>query len=94
MSERIGPLIHGVLAHAAKQHGPLFALQRDWKRFVGRALARHTRPASLRRGKLVVHADRPGDGFMLGYQQTQILERIRAFGPPQVDEIIIRPARE
>ena len=63
--QRIGEVIQRVLTHAKQQHGALFAIQRDWTKLVGRALAGHTKPVSLHRGRLIVHADRPGDSFAL-----------------------------
>ena len=89
--QRIDVVVSRVLEETTKQHGALFAIQRRWKRLVGRALAAHTRPVSLRQGKLVVHVDRPGDGFALSYQRTQLLEQLRAAAKKPVEDIVIRP---
>lgn len=89
--QRIGPLVHDALRAMGERHGALAAIQREWDRLVGKGLAAHTRPVSLRRGRLTVHAERPGDSFALSYQRTQLLERLRAAAPGRVEELVIRP---
>ena len=89
--ERLGALLSTVLKHVEAQHGPLFTIQQGWTKLVGKRLAAHTRPVSLRRGRLVVYADRPGDSFALSYQRPQLLERLQAVTDGHVDEIVIRP---
>lgn len=91
-TEPIGALIPGVLKQMGERHGPLLEIQRDWGRAVGRRLAAHTRPVSLRRGILTVHADRPGDGFALSYRIPEALERFQTALPGKVERIVIRPA--
>ena len=92
-AQPIGALIPGVLKRAEQQHGALHAIQRDWRKLVGRQLAAHTRPASLRRGRLVVVVEDPGDGFLLNYQRPQLLERLQAMAHGKVEEIVIRPGQ-
>ena len=87
----IGPVIQDVLKRVGTQHETLAAIQRDWRRLVGKPLAAHTRPVSLRHGRLVVHAARPGDSFALSYQHPQLLERLRVVAPGKVEELVIRP---
>ena len=89
--QRLGNIVAGVLKHVGEQHGALFTIQREWSQLVGRRLATHTKPVSLRRGHLVVVAERPGDSFSLSYQRAQLLERIQASTKDRVEEIIIRP---
>ncbi len=91
MAESVGALLHGVLTHAATQHQPIFTLQRRWKAIIGERLARHTKPLNLRRGTLVIQADRPGDGHAVQYQRLQILQRINKVLPGRVEELVIRP---
>ena len=86
----VSALIPDVMRQAAREHKPLFAIQRNWGRLVGRQLAAHTRPVSLRRGRLVVHADHPGDSFALNYARPRLLEQLRDKGKGGVEEIIIR----
>ena len=88
---RIGSVIPAVLRQAKQEHGPLFVVQRGWSRLVGKALAAHTRPVSLRRGRLVIHADRPGDSFALNYQRPQLLKRLHEATQGRIEEIMIRP---
>ena len=90
--ERINALIPGVLRQVERRHTALFAIQQRWTRLVGRRLAAHTRPISLRRSQLVVQVDRPGDGFALRYERPAVLDRIRALGGAPVDDLVIRPA--
>ena len=86
----VGALIHEVLQRAAREHRPLFAIQRRWPRLVGKQLAAHTRPVSLRRGRLVVHVDRPGDSFALNYARPKLLQQLQAASSGGVEEIVIR----
>ena len=90
-TQRIGAILPAVLSRAREQHGALFAIQRRWGRLVGRALAAHTKPIGLRRGRLVVCAARPGDGFLLSYRRARLLERLQEMVRERVEEIVIRP---
>jgi len=83
-------LIRDVMQQTAKAQRPLFAIQRRWPRLVGKALATHTRPVSLRRGRLVVHADRPGDSFALNYARPRLLAQLQGAEQGAVEEIVIR----
>ena len=91
--QRIDALVSSVLKSTAAQHGALFDIQKKWGRLVGAQLAAHTKPVSLRRGRLVVHVDRPGDGFILSYRRTQLLEQLQVVAKGRVEDIIIRPGR-
>ena len=86
----VGALIHEMLQRAAREHRPLFAIQRRWPRLVGKQLAAHTRPVSLRRGRLVVHVDRPGEHFTLAYLRPQLLERLKRQTGGRVEELVLR----
>ena len=90
-AQQIGTVVQQVLARTAKQRGVLANIQRQWGGLVGKALAGHTKPVSLLHGRLIVHADRPGDAFALSYQRAQLLERLQATATERVEEIIIRP---
>ena len=92
MVQRIDVLITGIMKQAEKQHEALFSIQREWPRLVGKPLAAHTKPVSLRHGKLVVQVDSPGDGFTLNYQRTRLLDRVRA-STDKVKDVVIRPGR-
>ena len=87
---RIGAILSSVLQRAHRRHGALFDLQRRWRRLVGPTLSAHTRPVSLRAGRLVVHVDRPGEAFALTYEQQPLLHRLRAGTNGAVTELIIR----
>ena len=83
-------VIDDVLRQTAKRQRPLFAIQRRWTRLVGKRLAAHTRPVSLRRGRLIVHADQPGDSFALNYARPRLLEQLQGSAAGGVEEIVIR----
>ena len=89
--QRIHAVIERVLKDVGQRHSALFAIQHDWGKLVGKRLAAHTRPVSLRKGRLVVQAARPGDSFTLSYQRTELLERLRAATQGHIEEIVIRP---
>ncbi len=89
-AQRIGSLIPEVMKHTAHTHGPLFTIQREWSRLVGKPLAAHTKPVSLKRGRLVVYADRPGDNFALSYERPRLLAQLQILTSGHVEEIVIR----
>jgi hypothetical protein len=88
---RLGALLASVLRSVQQEHGPLFAIQRAWPQVVGRQLAAHTRPASLRKGRLLVYAERPGDSFTLKYERPRLIEALRQVSEGKVDDLVIRP---
>ena len=90
-TERIGAVIPTVLRGLERQQVPLQTVQQEWARLAGKRLAAHTRPVSLRRGRLVIHVERPGDGFALSYAKPDLLERLRSATQGKVAEIVIRP---
>ena len=89
--QQIGSVIPTVVRQAQQQRRTLLRIQRGWSRLVGRRLAAHSKAVSLRRGRLVVHVDRPGDSFTLSYQRAQLLERLQETTKGRVEELIIRP---
>ena len=89
-AKRIDALIPEVMRQAAQEHGPLFTIQRGWSRLVGKVLAAHTQPVSLRRGRLVIHADQPGDSFALNYARPRLLKQLQTKTKGRVEEIVIR----
>ena len=89
-TKRIGALIPEVLQRTAKRHETLFVIQHKWPQFVGKALAAHTRPVSLRRGQLIVHADQPGDSFAFSYARPRVLARLSEATQGRVEDIVIR----
>ena len=89
--EAIRGLIPAVLQHVEREHGALATVQRAWRKAVGSRLAAHAKPVSLRRGRLVVYVDRPGDSFTLNYERAKLIERLRAATGGKIDELIIRP---
>ena len=92
-AHRINALIAGVMQSAAQEHGPLFAIQRAWPRLVGKALAAHTKPVSLRRGRLLIYVEQPGDNFTLSYARPTLLGRLHTMTQGRVEEIVIRAGK-
>ena len=90
-AQPIGALIPGLLREYEQRQKPLFLVQRQWGRLVGRALAKHSKPASLRRGRLIIQVESPGDGFTLSAQRTELLRRVQAATGEAVQEIVVRP---
>jgi len=90
-AQPIAAILPAVLKQAGTRHETLATLQQIWPRLVGRTLAAHTRPVGLRGGRLTVQADRPGDSFLLSYQQTPLLKRIQAATNIPVEALAIRP---
>ncbi|MBI3997348.1 MAG: DUF721 domain-containing protein [Candidatus Omnitrophica bacterium] len=87
----VSAILSTVLRQMEQQHSPLAAIQGQWRALVGKRLAAHTTPVSLRRGRLVVYVERPGDGFILNYQRGVLLEQVRALTQGKVEELVIRP---
>lgn len=88
----LGKLIPEVLRRLQEQHQPVQVLQEQWPRVVGRKLAAHSRPMSLRKGRLTVLVDQPGENFALNYQRGEILRRAQALvGAQAVQELWLRP---
>ena len=88
--ERLRSIISKVLQSSEREHRPIHAIQREWTRLVGKALAAHSKPMSLRRGRLIVHVDQPGDGFALNYQRARLLQQLRTKTSSTVEDIVIR----
>ncbi len=87
----IGAVVSAVLARAKQQHGEIEAIRRRWRTLVGPTLAAHTKPLSLRRGRLVVLSEGPGESFTLSYQRARLLAQLRRSTKGAVDELVIRP---
>ena len=92
-SQPIGKLLEGWLAHAQKQQKPLFEVQKAWSKIVGKPLAAHTKAVSVRKGKLVIHVDRPGENFELSYDRECVLKRVKKITQNKVTEIVVRAGK-
>ncbi len=90
-AQQIGAVLPTVLKRVERQREALTVAQRAWGRLVGKQLAAHTRPVSLRRGRLSVHVSRPGDSFMLSYQRPKLLTRLQAATHGAIEELVVRP---
>ena len=92
-SEPISKLLQGLLAHTHKQASALFEIQQAWEKIAGKSLAKHAKPVSLRKGKLVVHAERPGENFELNFERERVARQIKALVGDKVEQIIIRAGK-
>lgn len=84
-------LIPKVVAQTATATEAARQLQQDWPKLVGKTLARHTRPGSLRRKTLCIFTDDPGAGFLLALEKPRLLTKLRACAHSEIEDIIIRP---
>lgn len=90
-AQPIRELLPGILQQAERQRSALDTVRRQWRQVAGGPLAAHAIPVSLRRGRLVVQVDRPGESFELNFQRPQLLARLRELTGGRVEELIIRP---
>ena len=86
----IATVLPAVLHQAQQRYGLLHQVQESWGTLVGKRLAAHTAPVSLRHGRLIVHVDRPGDGFTLNFQRQQLVSQLKARTNGAVEELVIR----
>ncbi len=93
MPQRIDAVIQSVVGQAAEHQAPLFAIQRSWPELVGEALAAHSRPVRLARGKLLVYVDHSGDGFEMSYRAPALLRRLREQTLGKIEELVVRTGR-
>ena len=91
MPKPIGELIPAIVRKASVAHQTIQQLQREWRRLVGKELAGHTRPASLRRKTLCVYTDEPGASFLLSMEKGALLAKLNQRTRGRVEELIIRP---
>lgn len=89
----IGSVLAGVLEKARQQHGLLFDIQQQWEQVAGKDLAAHTRPVSIRQGKLVVHVARPSDNFLFRFARPRITKRVNKVTKGKVTEIVVRAGK-
>ena len=88
--QRLGDILPGIVRLAQQRQKALATIQARWPRLVGPELAAHTKPVSLRRGRLVVHVAQPGDAFALSYERARVLARLQRVRDLKVEEVIIR----
>ena len=93
-SVAIGSVLTTVLQQTQQRHAALAAIQREWATLVGKRVARHTKPVSLRQGRLVIQVDHAGDGFLLRYAQPRLLEELQRRTRGAVREVILRPSNQ
>lgn len=89
--QSLGSLLPGILQHVEREHAALAQVQQAWRDVAGRALSKHTKPVSLRRGRLVVAVADPGDNYVLRFERARIVEQLRVLTGGKVDEMVVRP---
>ena len=88
---RIGAIIPDIVRQAEQQQDALTAVRKQWEHLVGRRFAAHAKPVSLRRGRLVVDVDRPGDSYTLSFERERLLKRLGELTGGRVTELVLRP---
>lgn len=88
--EALAEILPAILEAQQKAHRPIAMIQDAWPKLVGERVAAHSKPVSLRQGCLIVHVDQPGDSYMLSFQRSQLLKRLKEMSESTVDEIIFR----
>lgn len=91
MTKSIRDLIPQVLQQVGSKREALLAVQKAWPGVVGKALARHARPTSVRKATLYIHTDEPGASFVLGLERPRLLAKLREASGQAIDEIVVRP---
>ena len=87
--EALGAILPGIRRAQQDAQRPLAIIQEAWPKLAG-VLAAHSKPVSLRKGRLVVHVDQHGDKFALSYQRPQLLEKLNGVSESTVVEIVFR----
>ncbi len=90
MSKAIKDLLPKVLQQASKQHEAISQVQSRWSTLVGRDLARHSKPVTIRRGILTVQADQPAVNFALTMKKPTLLKKLGELPGSQIRELVIR----
>ena len=91
MTKSIRDLLPHVLQQAGAKRDVLLAVRKAWPGVVGKALARHATPTSVRNATIYVHTDEPGAGFVLGLERPRLLARLREASGQAIDDIVVRP---
>ena len=88
---RIDVVLPGILARVGQHHAALETIRRRWPRLVGRELAAHSAPISVRRKQLVVAVSHPGESFALNFQKEALSKKLEGLTKGSITGIIIRP---
>lgn len=84
-------LLPHVLARLARQPGRGHSLEPVWSATVGAHIARHSRPASLEDGTLVLHVASPEWAHTLSRQEDTLREQLNTrLGPGAVSRLVFR----
>jgi predicted nucleic acid-binding Zn ribbon protein len=85
---RLGDILPRVVQEATTQRAAVHTLQQQWARAIGRTLAKHTKPVSLRRGVLYVRTNEPGASYTLSLEKPRLIGALKAVGLA-VEEIVV-----
>lgn len=89
--KHITALLPEVLRQVGRQHAELETIRHRWKQLVGRELAAHCFPVSVRRKHLVIAVPQPGDRFTLEYRKERLKEQLEKLTQGKVTGVILRP---
>ena len=73
-----------------KRSESLQRIQDEWARVVGHVLAEHSRPVSLRKGRLYVQTDEAGTNFLLSLKKQRLLARLPKVAGCEIADVVIR----
>ncbi len=90
MAKPLKDLIADVLQQAAKTHEAIYQVQAHWEELVGKKLAAHTKPMTIKRDRLYVHADQPASSFSLSLERSKLLKRLPEIAGRPITDIVIR----
>jgi len=90
IGQALGRSGNPVLEEAASRYRALAPLNAAWQQAVAHPLRHHARPASLRDGTLIVHAESPVWANLLRNSEQSILAALRESGLEEVRGLRIR----
>ncbi|MBI2884604.1 MAG: DUF721 domain-containing protein [Candidatus Omnitrophica bacterium] len=87
----LGALLPGILKQAGARQQALQQVQAAWAAAVGRAMAAHTKPVSIRRGVVYVQTDEPGASFTLTFEKTRLVRALQQAAPDaKIEDVVLR----
>ncbi len=90
MAKGLNELLPLVLKRASAKRRALDDVCAVWRRAVGRALAAHPKPVSVRRGVLYVHTDLPGASFAVSLEKPRLLKQLQQTRGSHITDIVVR----
>ena len=90
-SQPLRELLPEVVRQAGARHHALQQVQAAWAHAVGRGMAAHTKPVSLRRGVVYVQTDEPGASFTLNLEKPRLVRALQQAVPDaKIEDVVLR----